>query len=213
MQLGAGVTRCSFTARPSGSFPFLIATTLGLPCRFIAAAVLLSISAVGIALQACINAAYHRFSNASLLHISHPGGHRVAPCSIARPSFRWQDREFIVRASSNGTAGDSADGNRKEEQSNDVWENLKVVPLRYASSLHNVNKQYLRYRRRRKWWGRMQFPKVGLHVKSNPWSESSTRCLRQCSWGDHWAVQQGDQGELAAGCGSACIHRHLPFST
>lgn len=178
MQLGAGVTRCSFTARPSGSFPFLIATTLGLPCWLMTVVVLISTSATSMHCKCVTMQHINGAATRASFDVSHPGSHGVAPCSIARPSFRWQDRQFIAAASSNGTAGDSGDGKRKEEQSNNVWENLKVGPLKYASSLHNVNKQYLRIRRRRKWWGRMQFPKVGLYVMSKPLLHTGILCSR-----------------------------------
>jgi hypothetical protein len=78
-----------------------------------------------------------------------------------RAEFRWQERAALARASSSNDQG--ADNGHSPQQGG-KWDPLQA-PLKYASTLHRVNEQYLRLRGRKRWWSgtkktAQQFPKV-----------------------------------------------------
>lgn len=94
-----------------------------------------------------------------------------------------QRRPADDHASSSSQAASSSTGPQKDSQEN----SLLALPLLIASSLSHINKQYIKMRRRRKWWSKMGgYPKVCIEGHTPVQTPSTAARIHSISW----AMQQ-----------------------
>jgi hypothetical protein len=98
----------------------------------------------------------------------------LRPPSQLRGLTQWAGykRQLVQQASANSgsSAGNSDEQDKQQQAANNSSSSslgshdnpVLEFPLLFASSLSHVNRQYIKMRRRRKWWNKLGgYPKVG----------------------------------------------------
>lgn len=82
-----------------------------------------------------------------------------AQSSNAANNSDWSSKPADENASTSQPSADSSSAPQREPQEN----SMLAIPLLIGSSLSHINKQYIKMRRRRKWWSKMGgYPKVSM---------------------------------------------------